>query len=61
MIDTQRVLGEHLKDAPKNTGAKGVPNPGPSKNRGSARAPRIGAPPTLAEIGLTKRESSEAA
>jgi hypothetical protein len=58
MIDAMRMLGEFLKAAPKATGAKG--NPG---GRGAKIVRSSGGtaqPPTLAESGIAKKESSQA-
>lgn len=50
-VEALRKLGEMLQAAPKATGAKGVgPIAVPKENRNAA--------PTLAELGLTKKESA---
>ena len=51
-IDAMRLLGGFLKTAEKNPGARGIgPIAVPDGNRN--------APPTLAALGLTKKESSQ--
>ncbi len=49
-IRAERRLGEMLKDAPKNEGAL---------LRGTELVPRDNAAPTLAEIGVSKKQSSK--
>jgi N6-adenosine-specific RNA methylase IME4 len=50
-IDAMRLLGEFMKENPKNTGARGIGTSAvPSGNH---------TPPTLADLGLTKKESSQ--
>jgi hypothetical protein len=53
-LEAERKMGQMLASAELNTGAKGIGPPiavtGRDRN----------APPTLAELGLTKRESAEA-
>lgn len=53
-IDAERLLGGFLKAGPKNAGAavEGI------GKRGSTVEPRCDAPPTLADLGLTKKVSS---
>ena len=46
-------MGEILRDAPKNEGGR------PPEKTGSAAAPVL-EPPTLADMGLTKKQSSRA-
>lgn len=54
-LRAERRLGEILKETPKNSGRA---EPGP---RGTNNEPRSnGAPPTLAEAGITKKQSSTA-
>lgn len=53
-IDALTLLGEMLKVTPKNVGAKG------SVVTGSKREPVKDGTPTLAESGITKKESSAA-
>lgn len=57
-IEALRRLGEILKAEPKNIGAKG--NPGGRGNRDVRSQGGTTQPPTLKEIGLTKKESSVA-
>jgi hypothetical protein len=51
-IDAMRLLGEFLKTADKNKGAHG------SKVTGTKRVPVKDTAPTLADLGLTKKESA---
>ena len=53
-IDAETLLGEMLAVAEKNKGAKG------SKVTGNKREPVKDTTPTLASIGLSKKESSQA-
>jgi site-specific DNA-methyltransferase (adenine-specific) len=53
-IDARTMMGEFLKQAPKNQGANG------SKVTGSKREPVKDQTPTLADAGISKRESSDA-
>jgi site-specific DNA-methyltransferase (adenine-specific) len=57
VIDAQTMMGELLKAGPKNTGAKGRRGGG---TRGSKKEPRVDAPSTLSELGIGKKESSDA-
>jgi N6-adenosine-specific RNA methylase IME4 len=61
-IDARTLLGEILENAPKNTGTAGlVIGPGRgNENGGMVVEPPFPQPPTLEELGLTKRESSDA-
>lgn len=61
-IDARTRLGEILENAPKNTGTAGlVIGPGRgNENGGIVVEPPFPQPPTLEELGLTKRESSDA-
>src|SRR4051794_33134072 len=52
------MMGEFLKRAPKNTGSKGH-GPGRGKKGSSLRVPPFGHP-TLAESGISKKESAAA-
>lgn len=54
MVDAMTLMGEFLKAAEKNTGAKG------SKVTGSKREPVKDDTPTLAECGISKKESMHA-
>jgi hypothetical protein len=55
-VDAKTLLGKFLATGPKATGAKGIGTSAvPERNRTS-----VIAPPTLADLGLTKKESSEA-
>ncbi|MGA2465001.1 MAG: site-specific DNA-methyltransferase [Thermodesulfobacteriota bacterium] len=54
VVDAMTLLGEFLERAPKNVGAKG------SIVTGRTRRPVRDTTPTMAEVGLTKYESSEA-
>lgn len=54
-LDALRKLGEMLKVAPKNEGAKGLSGGG---TRGSKKEPRVNDALTLAELGLDKKTSS---
>lgn len=56
-VEALRKLGEMLQAAPKAAGAKGLPGGG---TRGSKKEPRVDDPPTLKELGLTKKESAVA-
>lgn len=59
-VDAMTLMGEFLKEAEKNTGAAdGTPGPGRGK-RGAEAEPRFSAPPTLADLGISKKESSAA-
>jgi hypothetical protein len=51
-------LGELLREIDKQAGARGRQPIG--RMRGSPRVPRINAPPTLAELGVTKKVASVA-
>ena len=53
-LEAERKMGEMLRDTPRNVGAKG------SAVTGGVQLPVRDNTPTLAELGLTKRESSEA-
>ena len=61
-IDARTRLGEILENAPKNIGTAGrLIGPGRGKkNGGKILEPPFLQPPTLEELGLTKRESSDA-
>lgn len=50
-IDAMTLMGEFLKAAEKNTGAKGI---------GTSAVPEENRTPTLADVGITKKESSNA-
>jgi N6-adenosine-specific RNA methylase IME4 len=52
VFDAERLLGQFLKEVPKNSGAKGI---------GKSAVPRGNhTPATLADLGLTKKASSRA-
>jgi len=53
-VDAETLLGEFLETSDKNSGAKG------SIVSGNKRVPLKDSAPTLADLGLTKKESSEA-
>src|SRR5262245_58733996 len=55
-IDAQTLMGEFLKKAPKNAGARGKPGPGRGKNGVPKLNPVLDSPstPTLADLGITK-------
>lgn len=55
-VEAQRRLGQMWKAAPKQHGARGTTKKG--EKRSSRREPRIDAPPTLKDSGLTKKEAS---
>ncbi len=55
----ERRLGEMIKGAPKNGGTRGQLT-GDVPVGGSVSAPPTDATPTLAEVGLTKKQSSKA-
>lgn len=59
-IEAKALLGEFLKTAPKNEGAAGRPGPGRGKNAVPISNRVLDATPTLADIGITKKESAEA-
>jgi hypothetical protein len=56
-------MGEFLKDGPKNTGTRGqqmAPGPGRGKRGktgGDKMEPPVSSAPTLAELGIDKKES----
>jgi hypothetical protein len=52
-VDATALMGEHLKRTEKDTGGR------PAKT-GSKKEPVIEPPPTLAELGIDKKESSDA-
>src|SRR5262245_3579595 len=55
-VDALTLMGEFLKAGPKNNG-----RPGPGRGKaGSPAAPAFHQPPTLAELGIRKRESADA-
>jgi ParB family chromosome partitioning protein len=58
-IDAQTMLGEFLARQPKNKGASGS-KPAPGKLTGTKREPVMDATPTLASVGISKKESAEA-
>jgi site-specific DNA-methyltransferase (adenine-specific) len=49
-IDAMTLMGAYLLDAPKNTGAKGI---------GTSAVPQGNRTPLIADLGISKRESSE--
>jgi len=55
-IEALRRLGELLKVTPKNSGVATRDKRG--MTRGSSGVPRVAEPPTLADVGLTKKQSS---
>jgi hypothetical protein len=54
-VDATKLLGGYLDTEPKATGGQ----PYQAKSTGSHKEP-VDAPPTLAELGLTKKESMNA-
>lgn len=56
-IDAMTMMGEFLKEAPKNEGAKGS---GSNQYKQVVRSQNETAPPTLSDAGISKRESSDA-
>lgn len=58
-LEAERKMGEMLRATERAVGIKGKPGPGKGK-RGRMALPRLGEPPTLADLGLTKRESAQA-
>ncbi|HET6573250.1 MAG TPA: hypothetical protein VFG68_06590, partial [Fimbriiglobus sp.] len=58
-IDATALLGEFLRAAEKNSGVKGQLN-GKTPSGGPKRRPPEGSTPTLADAGISKRESSDA-
>ena len=56
-IEAMALMGEMLKTAEKNTGTAGAGRP---KLGGSQKEPPKDAPPTLADSGITKKESMHA-
>lgn len=54
-VDAMTLMGEFLKAAPKNNGAAGRGEKG--AKRGSLVEPPIDQPPTLAEVGIGRKES----
>ncbi len=59
-VRSYRHLGEILKDTPKNGGAKGTIRGSTDGSGGAILVPPESQPPTLAEVGLTKKQSSKA-
>lgn len=55
-LQAETMLGEYIRDAPK----RGPEHSTGGGSKGSRRKPLPDAPPTLADAGLTKRQSSEA-
>ena len=51
-IRAERRLGELLREAEKQVGARGQSGGG---TRGSKKEPRVNAPPTLASLGIDKK------
>jgi len=58
-VDAMTLMGEFLKRTPPNPGTRGQLK-GKDASGGPKREPPEHAPPTLAEVGISKRESSEA-
>jgi hypothetical protein len=58
-VDALTLMGEHLKTAPKNNGSQGR-GPGRGKKGGNKSEPPFSNAPTLADLGINKRESSDA-
>lgn len=58
-VEALRKLGEMLQTAPKNKGVEGKAGPGRGKP-GAQVEPGFSEPRTLAELGLTKKESAVA-
>ena len=58
-VEALRKLGEMLQAAPKNRGVEGKAGPGRGKP-GTKSEPGFTEAPTLAELGLTKKESAVA-
>jgi N6-adenosine-specific RNA methylase IME4 len=56
-LEAMRRLGELYQETPKNRGARGTKWAGKTR-RGTKRVPRLDEPPTLRELGLTKKESA---
>jgi hypothetical protein len=56
-LRAERRLGEMLAGTEKQSGARGKRGGG---TRGSKKEPQVNAPPTLAEVGVSKKESSRA-
>jgi hypothetical protein len=56
-VDAMTLLGEFLSRQEKQAGAPGKAGPGKGK-RGAKVEPRLDAPPTLAEAGISKKESA---
>ena len=54
-LEAERRLGEEIAKMPKNTGAAGV-----GSNQYEVRSPEGTAPPTLEELGISKKLSSQA-
>ena len=59
-VRSYRHLGEILKDTPKNAGTKGTIRGSTDGSGGTILVPPDTQPPTLAEVGLTKKQSSKA-
>jgi hypothetical protein len=59
-LRSYRHLGEILKDTPKNGGTKGTIRGSTDGSGGAILVPPESQPPTLAEVGLTKKQSSKA-
>jgi len=56
-LEAERKMGELLRSAEKNRGAEGS---GSNQHVKQVRLHSVTAPPTLKELGITKRESAEA-
>ncbi|HEY8746840.1 MAG TPA: hypothetical protein VIM11_02620 [Tepidisphaeraceae bacterium] len=56
-LRAERKMGQMLKASPKNAGAKGRLGAG---TRGSKKEPQVDPPPTLSDLGISKKTSSRA-
>jgi hypothetical protein len=56
IIDAMTLMGDYLRDAPKQEGARGRKGGG---TRGSQKELQPDAPPTLEALGISKKESSD--
>jgi hypothetical protein len=59
-IDAMTAMGEFLKQTEKQAGARGKPGPGRGHKNGVPERNPVSQPPTLADAGISKRESSDA-
>jgi hypothetical protein len=62
-IDARTLMGEFLQAAPKNKGTAGQlkgAGPGRGKTGSTKKVPPVSGPPTLADLGIDRKDSSEA-